>query len=318
MDREITIAHLTDPHLDLGAPRGRSLLGKRALSRLNWHLKRRRIQRADLCDAIVADIHRHAPAAIAMTGDLVNFALEEEFRRGRDWLERLGPAGRVGVVPGNHEALAPGMVRALHAAWGPYLAGDDGTPGFPWRRDLGPVSLVGVSTAAASVPFLATGMVGSGQLDRLDALLAALAAEGRLAVVLIHHPPTDITVPRKALIDRKAVRAILARHGAGLVLHGHTHRAELSWIDGRTGRIPVLGAPSASCEPGPDRDGAAWRLLRLSRQGTDWRLRMEERAATPAGIVAATPLDFSLPSPAGLVSGGEPARLPPEPAGGRR
>ncbi|MDT8344126.1 MAG: metallophosphoesterase [Thermohalobaculum sp.] len=316
MTAEFLIAHLTDPHLDLGAPRGREFLSKRALSWLNWRLKRRAIQRTALAEAILADIHAQAPALIAMTGDLVNFALEAEFRRGRAWLERLGPPDRVAVVPGNHEAIAPGMTRALHAAWGAYLTGPDGRAGYPWRRDLGPISVIGVSTSAASLPFLATGIVGPAQRDRLDAMLAAIAAEGRLAVVLIHHPPTPITVRRKALTDGPAVCAILARRGAGLVLHGHTHRRELSWIDGPAGRIPVLGAPSASARPGPGRDGAAWRLLRLRHTTSGWRLRLEERAATAAGIEARTPLDFVLPDPgaaalAPLVSEGSTARMAP-------
>lgn len=317
MDGEIVLAHLTDPHLDLGAPRGREVLSKRALSWFNWWRKRRHVHLGAQADAIVADILAHRPDLIAMTGDLVNFATEAEFRRGRAWLERLGPPDRVAVVPGNHEAIAPGMTRALHAAWGAYLTGPDGRAGYPWRRDLGLVSVVGVSTSAASLPFLATGIVGPAQRDRLDAMLAAIAAEGRLAVVLIHHPPTPITVRRKALTDGPAVCAILARRGAGLVLHGHTHRSELSWIDGPAGRIPVLGAPSASARPGPGRDGAAWRLLRLRSTPGGWRLRLEERAATAAGIEARTPLEFVLPDPGiatppPLVSEGSAARMAPD------
>lgn len=320
MDGEIVLAHLTDPHLDFGAPRGREFLSKRALSWLNWRLKRRRIQRSDLCAMIVADIHAHAPDLIAMTGDLVNFGLEAEFAGARTWLERLGPPTRVAAVPGNHEAIAPGMTRALHAAWGPYLTGPDGRAGYPWRRDLGPVSVVGVSTAAASLPFLATGVVGPAQRERLDAMLATIAAEGRLAVILIHHPPTPITTRRKGLTDGAAVVATIARHGAGMVLHGHTHKAELSWIDGPHGRIPVLGAPSASWEPGPGREGAAWRLLRLGPAPGGWRMTLAERAATPGGMIARTALDFVLPAPpaaapAPLVAEASGDRMPPDTAG---
>ncbi|MBK0400288.1 metallophosphoesterase [Limibaculum sp. M0105] len=323
MDGEIVVAHLTDPHLDLGSPRGAEFLSKRALSWLNWKRKRRRIQSPALCRMIVDDIHARSPDLIAMTGDLVNFALEEEFRRGRDWLERLGPPERVAAVPGNHEALAPGMADRLATAWGPYLAGDDGQPGFPWRRELGPITVVGISTAVATPPFFATGTVGPAQLARLDAMLGAIAAEGRFALVLIHHPPTPITVWRKRLTDGPAVCACIARHGAGLVLHGHTHKPELSWIDSPAGRIPVLGAPSASWKPGPKRDGAAWRCLRLSADARGWRLTMEERAATEDGIVARTPLEFVLPAPAGrdarapLVSAEPADRMPRNAAGPR-
>ena len=321
MGSEIILAHLTDPHIDLGAPRGRELLGKRGLSFLSWVRTRRRIQREDLFAAIVADIASAAPDLVALTGDLVNFALEVEFRRGREWLERLGPPERVAVVPGNHEALAPHMIRTLHGCWGSYLAGDDGQPRFPWRRDVGPISLVGISTAAATLPFLATGLVGRDQLDGLDAMLSRLAAEERMVVVLIHHPPTDIIHRRKALTDAGAVREVLARHGVGLVLHGHTHRSELSWIDGRSGRIPVLGAPSASWIPGPGREGAAWRLFRLAEADGVWRGTLVERAVGRDGMIAArSALVFSLPSASSaadtLEAADMPGRMPTRPVAG--
>lgn len=311
MHPEITIAHLTDPHLDLGEPGVRELMSKRLLSWLSWRLKRRHRQQRRIADILVDDIRSHTPDFVAMTGDLVNFATTAEFERGREWLATLGGPDRVAVVPGNHEALVPGMVRAMHESWGGYLRGDDGRPGFPWIRRVGPVAIVGLSTAAASVPFLATGMVGSAQLSRFEAVLALLSEEETPVVVLIHHPPTDITVPRKALIDRAAVRRIIAQNGAALVLHGHTHRSELSWIDGPRGRIPVLGAPCASMAAGHGYEPASWRLLRLRIGDTGpVRLTVEERAITADYTVSArTPLAFNLPSP-GLAAGTAAGRMP--------
>src|SRR5664279_4271725 len=83
-----TLAHLSDPHLPpLPAPRWRDLLGKRALGYLNWTRNRHKYHRRDVLDALVADMQAQAPDHIAVTGDLVNLALEAEFGPARAWLE---------------------------------------------------------------------------------------------------------------------------------------------------------------------------------------------------------------------------------------
>ena len=46
--------------------------------------------------------------------------------------------------------------------------------------------------------------------------------------------------------DGGALREVLAREGAELVLHGHTHRTRLGSLPGPAGAIPVVGARSAS------------------------------------------------------------------------
>ena len=94
---------------------------------------------------------------------------------------------------------------------------------------------------------MATGRLGGEQLARLAEILIALAREPVFRVVLIHHPP----VPNrrhymKRLIDGPMLRAMLAEHGAELVLHGHNHEQQLMWLDGPNGRIPAVGVPSAS------------------------------------------------------------------------
>ena len=57
-----------------------------------------------MLDALVSDLQAQAPDQIAVTGDLVNLALEAEFAPARAWLESVGAADRVTVIPGNHDA----------------------------------------------------------------------------------------------------------------------------------------------------------------------------------------------------------------------
>jgi len=292
----LVLAHLTDPHLPLGQPSLLESLSKRGLSYANWLRKRRLLHRPEITSRIVADLRAADPDFIAMTGDLVNFSLEKEFAAGAEWLSALGPPDLVGLVPGNHEAIMPGFEDHMMRHWSAYVTGDDGRPGFPWLRRRGEVALIGLSSAVATLPTMATGTVGGTQLADLARLLAETGREGLCRVILIHHPPTPITVWRKRLTDRAALCQVIATQGAELVLHGHTHRADLSWIDTDAGRVPVIGAPACGMRPGAGHDEGAWRRLEISRQETGWKLVLRERRIDTTGEVTDGPhLSFRLP-----------------------
>ena len=57
---------------------------------------------------IVEAIKADKPDHLAVTGDLVNLALDAELELARLWLETLGRPEDVSVVPGNHDAYVPG------------------------------------------------------------------------------------------------------------------------------------------------------------------------------------------------------------------
>src|SRR5262245_50154103 len=95
------LAHLSDPHLaPLPRPRLAELAGKRAIGYLNWLRKRRAMHRTDVLARIVADLKAQAPDHIAVTGDLTNISLPNEFAPARTWLDGLGPSSGVTLVPG--------------------------------------------------------------------------------------------------------------------------------------------------------------------------------------------------------------------------
>src|SRR5262245_7880467 len=99
------LAHLSDPHLaPLPRVRFAELLSKRGLGYINWLRKRRSIHRADVLSALVSDLKGQGPDHIAVTGDLVNLSLTNEFKPARDWLGGLGGPRDVTAVPGNHDA----------------------------------------------------------------------------------------------------------------------------------------------------------------------------------------------------------------------
>src|SRR5437762_9663666 len=145
-----TLAHLSDPHLPpLPVPRLRDLAGKRALGYLNWTRNRRKVHKRDVLDTLVSDLQAQKPDHIAITGDLVNLALEAEFAPSRAWLESVGAPERVTVIPGNHDAYVRATKHRAAEAWGDYLRGDidSGNGAFPFVRKRGPLALIGVSSA---------------------------------------------------------------------------------------------------------------------------------------------------------------------------
>jgi 3',5'-cyclic AMP phosphodiesterase CpdA len=282
-----TLAHLSDPHLaPLPKPRWRELIGKRVTGYLNWQRRRRFIHDAGVLAAIVADVKAQAPDHIAVTGDIANIALQEEFERGRKWLQELGSLRDVSYVPGNHDAYVPKAVRYA-PQWAPYMSGDDGAVGFPYVRRRGPLALLGLSTAVSTALFMATGWLGEAQLARFADTLDALAGEKLFRVVLIHHPPVSQAGRHKQLTDAVQFLQVIAMHGAELVLHGHDHLHMLNWLAGPDGtRVPALGVPSASAAPGTSKDAAAYNLYAIDGAPGAWTCEVISRGVTGAGDVA--------------------------------
>ena len=115
-----------------------------------------------MLDTIVADLKPQTPDHIAVTGDLANIALPEEFTRGRHWLDRLGSPKDVTLVPGNHDVYVRGAEALAQHAWGDICAATTAPAGFPFVRRRGPLALIGLSTAVPTAPFMATGRLGDG------------------------------------------------------------------------------------------------------------------------------------------------------------
>jgi 3',5'-cyclic AMP phosphodiesterase CpdA len=275
-----TLAHLSDPHLPpLPAARLRDLLGKRALGYLNWTRNRHKYQRREVLDALVSDMQAQAPDHIAITGDLVNLALEAEFAPSRAWLESVGAPDRVTVIPGNHDAYVRVTKRRFAEAWGSYLDGDAAPGGgvtFPSLRRRGPLALISVSSAVPTPPLMATGWLGRVQRQQLARILAGLAGEDAFRVLLIHHPLRSHSRVKR-LTDSAELLALLKQHGVDLVLHGHDHVHSTIWVDGPHGTIPVVGVPSASALAHGRYPAAAYNLFSIERNGAAWRVEQTVR-----------------------------------------
>lgn len=282
-----TIAHLSDPHLtSLDGVHWRQLLNKRVLGYVSWRKKRRAEHRPEILEALLQDLRETRPQHIAITGDLTQVGLPEEFEQARRWLDRVGEAGDVTVVPGNHEAYVGTDWAETYAQWEPFLRSDPGYPSsdqrgegmFPSLRVRGRVALIGLSSAVPTAPFLASGRLGAGQRERLATLLRRTGAEGLFRLVLIHHPPrVEDEKWRKRLSDGRALCAILADAGAELVLHGHGHYFAQARVSSARGDIPVFGIPSASAVGHKPGRTAQYRLYRVRRCAENWAVQIDVR-----------------------------------------
>jgi 3',5'-cyclic AMP phosphodiesterase CpdA len=279
-----TLAHLSDPHLPpLPGLRLADLAGKRALGYLNWKRNRQKVHKRDVLDALVADMQAQRPDHIAVTGDLVNLALEAEFAPARAWLESVGASDRVTVIPGNHDAYVRATQHRFAEVCGNYLDGDDAAGGvtFPLLRRRGPLALIGVSSAVPTPALMATGWLGPTQLDALRRILTGLSTEQAFRVLLIHHPLRSNS-RIKRLTDSSELLALLKVHGVELILHGHDHVHSTIWIDGPTRTIPVVGVPSASAVAHGRYPAAAYNLFSVERDGATWRCEQTVRGIDDA------------------------------------
>ena len=283
-----TLAHITDPHIGpLPQVSAWDLLNKRFFGYLSWKRRRHAIHRPEILTDLRCDLANIAPDHVAITGDLTNIALPQEFAQVLQWLDRLGQPDRITVIPGNHDAYVALPWERSIGQWSDYMAGDT-WPGeesrpmtegdFPATRIRGDIALIGLTTAQATPLFLATGTVGHDQLARLEDQLTSLGRKGFCRVVLLHHPPCpDGLAWRKRLVDADELLSVVRRSGAELVLHGHDHKFGSASINSIDGRVAVFGLPSASAIADGKRPQSHYHLYGIYRSARGWEIGVKVR-----------------------------------------
>lgn len=274
--KPVVLAHVSDLHLPFEpALRPAQRLSKRQLSAWSWR-RRGHLQSPRILSALATELRTAAPDHIAITGDVINFSLPDEYRQAVRWLQALAPAERISLVPGNHDALVPVAAAEGIGRWAAWTRLDSD---WPFVHRLDGVSLIGLNSAVPTAPLLAQGRLGGAQLDRLARRLAEEKARGQVRVLLLHHPVAAGAIGRrKALVDAPDLRERLREHGAELILHGHARDARLDPVPGPQGPIPCLCVASSTALPNPRDDGARWHRLAIWREGS--ALRAEVRVRT--------------------------------------
>jgi len=295
----VSIAHVSDLHLPFEpALTPAQRLSKRQLSAWSWR-RRRNVHRAEILEALAGELRAPGIDHIVVTGDVTNFSLPEEFAQAAAWLEALAPAGRISVVPGNHDALVPLAHGEGLGRWAAWTRAEQGWP-FVHRREG--LALIGLNSALPTAPLLARGRLGAAQLERLERVLAEEGRAGRIRVVLLHHPVAEGAVNwRRALADRAALRAVLARAGAELVLHGHAHSARLDALPGppaARGMIPCVCVPSSSALPNRRDEAARWHRVRFTPGEAAAEVSVRQWSPAERRFVEASRFHLCLPAAA--------------------
>ena len=270
------LAHLSDAHIGpIPQFLRRELLNKRFTGYMNWK-RRAGIHNMDALGAIVADMLAQAPDHIAMTGDVMNIGLPGEFPIAKAWLQTLGDPQQVSFTPGNHDAYVRANLPWINETFAPWCSSDgESHTRFPYLRIRGEVALIGVSSGVPTAPLVASGRLGLEQREALAAMLDEAGAKGLMRVVMIHHPPTQKGAGfARGLTDARQLEALLAHHGAELVIHGHNHRLQVKHIP-RPGGAPAIacvGVASASAVPGTPLHRAAYHLYKITTIENGWRI----------------------------------------------
>ncbi len=237
------LAHLSDAHIGpIPRPNLAELLGKRVTGYVNWLYKRAGQHDMGVLGHVVADLRAQQPDHVVMTGDIVNIGLPAEIALAKDWLATLGAPQEVSFTPGNHDAYVANAATLVRNVFEPWTTSEWGGPNFPYLRRRGGIALIGLDSGVPTAPFVASGRLGAAQLAALAELLAQTRAEGLARVVFLHHPP-HVGGARilRGLDDAADFEAVIARHGAALVLHGHNHTSSVAHIRGPEGATPVVG-----------------------------------------------------------------------------
>ena len=277
----ITLAHLSDVHLAPLPPiRPLDLLNKRITGYLNWKIKRQKTLDGEGLARLIRHLHEQSPDFIAVTGDLINLALDAEINTAYNWLQTVGDPERVCISPGNHDAYISGQLEKALERWGGYALGETlDEHQFPFVRRLGDVAIISCNSAVPTPPWFAAGHFDCDQGKRLARCLALLGEAGYFRVVLIHHPPNqEASHPRLGLWGAQHFRRAVAEAGAELVLHGHTHKSSIFSIPGKGADVPVVAvaaAGTAQDETG-GHDPARYNLFRIERVGSTWQCTMRE------------------------------------------
>ncbi len=274
------LAHISDVHLGPLPPvKFHQLASKRITGYLNWKLNRKGALASNYLKDIISDIQSKPIDHIAVTGDLMNLSLPDEYVMVDSLLKQLGNPEYVTANCGNHDAYVPGALQRSIDNWAPYLSGDDkiisSAQDYPILRKRGNIAIIACNSAEATLPFFATGYFRRAQAKRLEAILEQ--TKDMYRIIMIHHPPFANATPwYKRLIGQSRFREVILKHGADLILHGHTHLDTKTSIVGPKGNVPVICVPAAGNAPSGHKPAGRYNLFSIEMNKNGWSTKLEE------------------------------------------
>jgi 3',5'-cyclic AMP phosphodiesterase CpdA len=277
------VAHFSDLHVLAleGVSRAR-FLNKRFTGLVNLRLKREHKHRPAHVKAVAKAVGEAKVDHVVITGDLTNLALEQEFEAVLRLIEEdLGvPAAQITVVPGNHDLYTRGAMRAQRFTrfFAPYLVSDlpelaaeIDLGRFPIVKLVGPLAIIGLSSAVPRPPLVASGELGAKQIEALERVLADDEVRRRTPILAFHHPIHNPSSKMKTLVeglvDADDLAEAIKGLKSGLLLHGHLHkRIQRAW-ETSAGALMSVGATSASLHHEDEHRMAGFNLYEFDGAG---------------------------------------------------
>ena len=188
-----------------------------------------------MLEALRGEMSFYRPDRILVTGDITNFSLPGGVHRARPngWRSCLRQRASFPATTMRWFPCRMSKAGGICERWSTASQ-------WPYVQRHGMASLIGLRSAVPTAPLLASGRLGTAQRERLARVLGEERAAGQIRILMLHHPVADGAVSsRKALRDRRELRAVLREQGADLVLHGHARNARLDALPGPRGPIPV-------------------------------------------------------------------------------
>ena len=252
------LGHISDLHIfayEQSSPR--RFLNKRIVGGTNILLNRSKSHSPLVVQAALDMLDSFEVDHIAITGDLTNLALEEEFRAAANVIAGItGAEERVSVVPGNHDYYVPEIQETgtFERHFEQYQRSDLPSyqleNGYPFCKFLGDdIALIGLNTGIASPPMFAVGKVDARELRSLEQMLDDPKLRDRYKIVMLHHPLLPFEHSKveytRRLINANEVLDVLRWKNVDLAIHGHNHYYHQL-------ELPHLGAPGTLhiCEAG--------------------------------------------------------------------
>jgi 3',5'-cyclic AMP phosphodiesterase CpdA len=281
----LRIVHLSDVHVWRYAFNPLRLMNKRVLGMAELVTRRARKFRlerlADVVDRVLSLNADH----VLITGDLTTTALPDEFRAAREALAGLlVDAGRVTVIPGNHDRYTTGSVR--YRAFEEWFGAFAPAGPYPWLRPLdAETAVLGLDPTRSHIS--ATGRLPADQLGRARGLLSDPPARPRRLIVACHYPiaspPSYVKeLKHKRMKNADELGAWLTQVGRHLYCCGHVHAAWAFAPGAVPGQLclnagaPLLRDPTGLRPPGfleitlHDRDVS---VVHHAWAGRDWEAR---------------------------------------------
>ena len=207
---------------------------------------------------ILEDIEHLEVDHVLFTGDLTAMGDGAEFDAVQASVRHLTTAGRLTVIPGNHDRYTdlPGQrhfERVFAGEIASAMPEHADEHGYPFVKMLGEdVALIGLdSTRVPGWSQYVVGRLGPSQLAALTKILDDPRLVGRTVHVLSHHGPLSPDGRREwqesALIDGPALLAVLENREV-MLHHGHSHVR--SWQKHNGEERPHLFGGGSSTEPG--------------------------------------------------------------------